>query len=376
MSNLNQAISDSLRRHSSYAFAFVAMLFFLSCMWLLPVDDSSVAKQWVSEATRQFEFVNSGDQLRAHFLAIVAVALLSVFSFYLSGRGLISSGPIRTTPRVGPLACALLVGIGLSAYGYLLPIPLARLAAAFAVGLFLFLIAIPRLRMPDIERVVIALIATYLAVLILPGLLANPVKLMESDPVALVQFENHLLHLPSRGGAVAAGQNFFAELPLGYGVLMPSIQSVAEVWGYGKSLASQLRFVQICQVLFCLTAAGAYLIYRPRHYFGILVALLIAGPYWASAGLGIWHANQTGFRALGLPIGVLGLLLAVRLPSVSGAWTLGVFAAVVTLINMEIAVAVSASFVVLLIVRARAVPLSLLLRMAVGADRILTTCAD
>lgn len=364
MSGPQYAVPDFFRRHSSYVFAFAALLFFLTCIWLLPVDDTVAGKEWVSEATRQFGFVNSGDQLRAHFLTVVAVALLSALSFYLGKQNLITSGPIRDVPRVASWACALLVGIGLAAYGKLLPLPLARYAAAIATVFFLFAFAIPRLRIAGIERVALALISAYLAVLIVPGLLASPITLMESDPVALVQFENHLLHLPSRGGAVAAGQNFFAELPMGYGLLMPSIMSVAEVWGHGKSLASQLRFVQICQVLFCLAAAGAYLLYRPRHYVGVLAALLIAGPYWTSAGLGIWHANQTGFRALGLPIGVLGLLLAGRLAPGTGAWCLGVLAAVAALVNMEMAVAVTAGFVVLLVVRARAIPVALFLRMA------------
>src|SRR5262249_30500788 len=138
-----------------------------------------------------------------------------------------------------------------------------------------------------------------------------------------------------------------------------------------QSVASQLRFVQVCQVIFCLIGASAYLTYRPRHDVAVLIALLVAAPYWATAGLGIWHPNQTGFRSLGLPIGMLALTLSARLSVERAAWCLGAVGGVAALINMEIAIAVSAAFLVFLVLRTRTLPWRLFLRMIVAGVLVL-----
>jgi hypothetical protein len=156
-------------------------------------------------------------------------------------------------------------------------------------------------------------------------------------------------------------------VPLGYGLLMPSVMSVLESKGGGLSIADQLRFVQACQVLFCAAAVAAYVAYRPRNRVGVLAALLLAGPFWATASLGIWHPNQTGFRSLGLAVGMLALVLAARLPPARAAWWLGAAAGAALLLNPETAIAVVAGYVVFLTVRTRTLPATLLLRLAGAA---------
>jgi len=190
---------------------------------------------------------------------------------------------------------------------------------------------------------------------------------MAPDPISLVQFENHLLYLTLPGSALAAGQSFFDQLPFTYGLLMPSLMSVFEHRIHALSIGDQLRIVQVAQVLFSLTAAAAYFAYRPRATTGILVALLIAAPYWASAGLGIWHANQTGYRSIGLAIGMLGLMSAGRLEPQRAAWCLGAISGIAFLLNLETAVAVAAGFAIFAIVRTRTIPYGLYARMAAGA---------
>ena len=362
-----QSIFHFVRSHSSICFAAAALLLFVLCIGLLPAGTSEAGNQLVREQVQQYGFVPSGDQRRAHLVALIAVAVFSAISFLHGRRGGVTGQKLRLVPRFGAAACILLAALGLIGYLFLVPGLVVGCAAAAAISFLLFVIAAPHLRAPALERAVIALIGGYLAVLIVPGLLVHPIPLMEIAAIDLAQFENHLHSLLWRGAAIAAGQDFFRELPLHYGVLMPSIMSVAEARGQGLSIAEQLRFVQAGQVLFSLAAVCAYLAYRPRNYVGVLAALLLAGPYWAAAGLGIWHPNQTGFRSLGLPLGMLGLMLAGRLPPKRAAWWLGAVAGAALLLNLETAVAVSAAFVVFAVVRTRTTAFTLLLRMAAAA---------
>ena len=133
----------------------------------------------------------------------------------------------------------------------------------------------------------------------------------DRDPHVLAQFESHLVYLTMRGVAVANGQNFFGELPFGYGLLMPSVMSVLESKGDGLSIADQLRFVQACQSLFCAAAVAAYLAYRRRNRIGVLASLLLAGPFGPPPPR-IWHPNQTDSARSG-GTGMLALVLAARL---------------------------------------------------------------
>jgi hypothetical protein len=198
-------------------------------------------------------------------------------------------------------------------------------------------------------------------------LATDPFPLAAADPDSLAQHELHLAVLTQPGSNIAGGQNLFKEIPFNYGLLMPSIMSVIDLRLGHLSVGDQVRFVQWCQALFALAAAAAYLCYRPRSYLGVLVALLLAAPYWSSSGLGIWHPNQTGFRSLTLPLGVLAMTLAGRPRVEVAAWGLGAVGAIALLINFETAVAVGCGFLVYLVLRTRSVPIAAILRMAAAA---------
>jgi len=165
-------------------------------MWLLPADLSGEKKRWLSEFIRLYGYVGSDDQRWAYVISVIAVAVFSAVAFFLSGRGAIANQKLRFAPRLGVAACIILTGLGLSIYGLFVPTPVAGGAAAIAVLFLLFVLAAPRLGTPVIERTATALIGAYVVVLTVPGLLVKPIPLMEIDPVALVQFEVHMLYLP------------------------------------------------------------------------------------------------------------------------------------------------------------------------------------
>jgi hypothetical protein len=358
------------RAHAALLFTVTTILLFSLALWLVPVNSLNLTNQWVNETVRQYGFVASDDQRWAYFVGIISVLFFSLSGFILVRRGAIDFGDRTFLPKLGPAACITLTALGLGAYRLFVGGWIVSWATAILLLTFLFTVAAPRIRLNVLERGSLVLIGAYLAGVTVPGLFVAPIPLMAADPISLVQFENHLLYLTLPGPALAAGQNFFDQLPFTYGLLMPSLMSVLEHRMHALSIGDQLRIVQIAQVLFSLTATAAYFAYRPRATTGIFVALLIAAPYWASAGLGIWHANQTGYRSLGLSIGMLGLMSAGRLEPHRAAWCLGAICGVALLLNLETAVAVAAGFGIFAVVRTGTIPFGLYARMAAGGMAI------
>jgi hypothetical protein len=348
---------------SACSSALCLMVFFL-CIWLVPINPSETSTQFVAEAVRQFGFTGSKDQRIAHLLTVIAAASFSAAAFVLARYRTVQIGDRRFFPRLGAVGCIVLATIGLLSYLILVQAWLVMLAAAVLVCLFVFALKGPALRVDLIDRVGSAVIGAYLALLVIPGLFVQPLPLMAADPVSLAQFENHILYLTMTGSAIAAGQDFFDQLPFSYGLLMPSIMSVFERRFHALAIGDQLRVVEVTQVLFALSAVAAYVSYRPRAVIGILVAVLVAGPYWASAGLGIWHPNQTGFRSLGLAVGMLALMLSARWKTENTAWCLGAIGGAAILMNLETAIAVAAGFSIFMIVRTQSIPFGLYARMS------------
>jgi hypothetical protein len=351
--------------HSALFFTASAIFIFFLTMLARSAKTSLSGESWPIEVIRQYEWVSSSDQRAAHAFTLVAVALFGGLSFQLARRGAAESWPKPPVPPLSLNRCIILSVIGFLFYFFNLPFHFTESAAALAVAFFTFAVVGPRLKPRLINQAILLLIAIYVACLALPGFLTRPIPFSVSDPTSLAQLEMHLdvCTMPSR--AIASGQLTFDQFH-GYGLLMISIMSVIDHWTNSLTIGHQLRFVQICQLLFILTATAAYLRYKPNAYFGVLVAISLAGPYWATAGLGIWHQNQTGLRSLGLPLSMLALTLSRNASLPRAAWWLGSVAAIDLLIDFETAVALSLGFVVYVIARTRRFPVDLFIRMAGG----------
>jgi hypothetical protein len=344
----------------------VLAIFFLALL-IFPTAPSGSQIKLVAELVRESHYVGSFDQRSAHLVALVAVVALSTAGFFGVRRGVVRSFGRDPAPRLDMLACLLVTLLGLLVYRELVAYWLISAGLVLAIFFFAFVLAAPFLHRRTVETAAILAIGTYLAVVIVPGLLTDPVPWPVSDANSIAQIELHLLALVQPGSAIAAGQRFFAELPFNYGLLVPSLISVIDHRLGPLTVGDQVRFVQICQVLFTIAAAAAYLCYRPRSYLGVLVALLLAAPYWSSAGLGIWHPNQTGMRSLTFPLGILALTAAGRFRPNDAAWGLGAIGAIALLINFETTVAVAFGFLVYLVLRTRSVPLVAIMRMSIAA---------
>jgi len=358
-----ESVRQFFRNQAPLCFTTVALLIFFVSMWAMSSLTINLTEQWTKEIIRQYEWVSSGDQRAAHLLTLAVVTLFSAVSFWLVRRKTIDIWHARIVQSWGVAGCLAVTVFGLLDYGFLLPFRSALLISLVAVLFLTFVILAPGLGARLVERALLVIIGLYFLVLIVPGLLVHPIPLMVDDPVALVQFEMHLDGTTMASRAIAAGFGL-DQLPSGYGFLMPSVMAVIDHVTHNFTIGHQLRFVQFCQLAFCFAAAAAYWCYRPRAYLGILAAMLLAGPYWITGGLGIWHQNQTGLRSLTLPLGMLAMALAGRMPLTRAAWWLGVAGAIALLINIETTVAVSLGYVIYFVARTRQIPLGLFLRAA------------
>ena len=352
-------------------FTAIAMAVFFVVFWIFPMAPAGSRPMLVTEFIREYSMVGSYDQRSAHLFAFVAVVILSAVGFLGTQHGLVQVAGRSVIPPVNIWTCLLATLIGLLLYLALIPLPITICALVLATAFFLFVLFAPYVDRRTVELVALLIVGAYLALIIVPGLATRPVPMQVSDPVSLAQLELHLNSLMQPGSAIAAGQSFFVELPFNYGLFMPSIMSVMDLRFGRLNVGDQVRFVQLCQVAFTIAAVAAYLCYRRRSYLGVLVALLLAAPYWASAGIGIWHPNQTGFRSLTLPLGVLAMTLAGRFHPNDAAWRLGAIGAVALLINFETTVAVGFGFLVYMVLRTRSVPLVAILRMSIAATVVI-----
>lgn len=354
--------------------AIVLAVFFL-VLWTFPTSRPGSVALLTSETLSGYG-VSSGnyDQLSAHLYAIITVTVLSAFGFVaIKYRWVELSG--RAAPPVNLWLCLLAMLVVYLAYRSLVESPFPQYASVFgrvfyAVALilaavfFIFVVVAPGLKRHSTEVFALFIIGGYAAVLIVPGLFVWPIPLPYDDPHVVAEAEAHLNILTQLGVNISVGQNYFEQIPFPYGLLMPSIMSVVDHRFGQISVGSQIRFVQWCQVLFTILAVAGYLCCRPRAYLGALAALLLAGPYWATAGWGEWYPNQSGFRALTLPIAMLALALAGRHHPKNAAWGLGGTGGLSLLINLETTVAIGVGYLVYMSLRARPNLVVAVLRMA------------
>ena len=346
--------------------AVVIAVFFLVFL-TFPMSAPGTKLKLVSELVRQYGMVGSYDQRTAFVCSLIAICIFSWAAFLVGKSDNVTIKLNSFIPDVSLWLALLITIVGLAIYSRLLPMLQVSLAAALACGFFIFVLLARYIPRRPFELVLLALIGAYVALVVVPGLLVWPVPFAVNDPGAIAQLELHLLALVQPGSAIAAGQKLFREIPFSYGLLMPSMISVIESRIVSLTVGDHVRFVQYCQIAFSFTAVAAYFCYRPRNYLGILAALLLAAPYWSSAGLGIWHPNQTGMRSLTLPLGILALTLLGRLRPNLAAWSLGAIGMIALLINVETTVAVGVGFIVYFSLRTRGIPYAAVARMSTSA---------
>ncbi len=350
-----------------FLMAAAVLAIFLIVFLVAPISAPGSRTLMTAEFIRQYQLESSYDQRVAFLASVIAIAILSAAAFVINQRQLLKVAGGYAVPTINIWLSLLVTVLGLALYAKLIQSWIVIGAIILAICFVMFVLFAPYIRRRTIELAALLMIGAYLAVVIIPGFIVWPIFWPVADANSIAQIELHINSLVQPGSNIAAGQNFFSDIPFGYGILMPSIMSVIEHRFGAMSAGDHAAFVQYCQVAFVVIGTIGYFCFRPRNYVGILVALLLAAPYWATTGLGIWHPNQTGFRSLTLPFGILAIALAGRLRPNTAAVCFGSVAMICLLTNIETTIAVGGGMLVYLTLRMRKIPLVPILLMAASA---------
>jgi hypothetical protein len=180
----------------------------------------------------------------------------------------------------------------------------------------------------------------FAALVFVPGLLKDPA--LPSDSASIEFTEWHYSIVVSQGDRLAKGLRLFTEVVPHYGVLAPALLGFAErqlgVFNFGE----HIRLVQLAQVLFGVGAILCYYLWSGRSW---LPTAICGIPVVAFAGTlqgAVLAPNQSGWRFLVFPI---GLLLLVLQPSVASRPRIfGVVWGGLILLNPETGIAVGAAY--------------------------------
>ncbi len=292
------------------------------------------------ELIQAYDLADGSRQILGYRLAIVFVALCALCAKWLSRCG--GAALFKFDGAVSPIIGLLMLGLPVLSWlvGLHTDLLIACLASALGGLLYLFLIFSSNRALKRLVSTLVVIV--YVALIIVPGFF-RPVLLLWDTPYDIAQMELHLVETVLPSSIMAAGFHLFRDFIPNYGLLLQVFVAMFERHFGFLDVGGQIRVVQISQAGFLLLAVAV--LYRVRRSFlPTLFPLAIVAPYLTTAGLAIWHPNQSGIRHLGFPLGLLLLQLAGRLSLNYRALLLGFGGGVLLTINVETGIAIICGF--------------------------------
>ncbi len=193
---------------------------------------------------------------------------------------------------------------------------------------------------PRLAIIAAGVMVGFAALVFVPGLLKDPA--LPSDSASIEFAEWHYSIVVSQADRLAKGLRLFTEVVPHYGVLAPALLGFAERQFGLLNFGEHIRIVQFAQLLFGVGAILCYYLWSGRSW---LPTAICGIPVVAFAGTlhdAVLAPNQSGWRFLVFPIGILFLVMR---PSVaSRPRTFGVVWGGLILLNLETGIAVGAAY--------------------------------
>jgi len=224
-------------------------------------------------------------------------------------------------------------------------------AASLGAALIVVLL-VPRFadgpKEPALRRWIWIGIVAYAAFLMLPGFVETP-YLCPFSPELLTGVEWHYAGGLGPADRLGAGQTLFTEVQLYSGPLFVTLLAIAERALGLFSMGTHIRIVQALQVVFLVATLAAQWRWQRARPLAILVGFLLVAPWIHTYHSAVLFPNQSAWRSLGLPLGLLALLVLGRCRTGPSRIALGSCAGLLLLLNIEIGLSVSAGYLVFLI---------------------------
>lgn len=323
---------------------------------LYPYHGRPLEERFSPELVGLLAMYDSTAQVWAYKVALASVALLWLMGFCIvtlcemplcSTAARTGAYCVRYLRRYGGLL--ILLAMPLAIMG--MPRPRGTVVKAFlasAAGIFMFPLLAKRLSTAMARKAMWAFLVVYLVFFLVPGLRTTP-NLATSDEVAV---EWHYSFVVGPADRLSVGHVLFRDVIPDYGFILPSLIAYVERHAGILTFGSQMRFIQMLQVVFCLLALVAYRLWKPRHPLFVIFPMLVLIPWAHTFHAATWFPNQSAWRFMGFPLGAIALLLLRGRSYLVSALVLGLCSGVLILYNKETAIAMAAGYAFFLLLRA------------------------
>jgi hypothetical protein len=351
--------------------------FAVLCWLISPHSPRDLALIFTPEHVSFLAMHDNSDQQRSYRIVVIAVAFVSLVGAFVYGRTWPSRSVIgRRLEHVvsgvdawGSVLVAVVVAILLHFYFHALPVssypvlhadtfvmtflPSPRIYVAGLAGTLIVVLLIGKfaneLTHSPLRRTIWAGIVAYAVFLMLPGLVETP-NFCRFSGELLTAVEWHYAGGLGPADRLAAGQRLFSEVQLYSGPLLVTLLATAERALGPFSMGGHIRIVQALQIVFLIATLVALWRWNRSRPLAILLAFLLVAPWIHTYHSAVLFPNQSAWRSLGLPLGLLALLILGPRQTVASRIALGTGAGLLVLSNIETGLCVTAGYVVFLIV--------------------------
>lgn len=343
----------------------------------LPWHPGNGVKNFTPEHVHLLRIVDTGAQRLAHRVSLVVLAALCGLGAVMIARPVAHSRRamelLRQTGKffrkwsgVFIASSAALVFVSGGADRVFMPPMSPRLfLEILALSICLTILGLIRTRHRTLHAPVWvswSLVALYGLFLSLPGLLRT---LIVYEP-GLSWYEWHYSTTLAQADRLASGLRLGSQVNLSYGVIHTLIVAVIERnWGL-LDFGAHVRLVQASQIIFLAVAILAFYFWRPHNPVFVLFAAFLVGPWVSTSHYSVFYPNQTGWRSLGLAVGV-AILMMCRRSVTQAAWVLGAAACFLVLYNPETGTCLTLGYALFLLSRQRNLQVSHLCSLTVRA---------
>lgn len=330
----------------------VGLLVLFGPWW--PARDLSAI--FTPELVEMLQMADSTALRRAHQLTLALLALAALAGLWLRARrpqwlrgpaAAAIAQRLHRISRPGPLLFML-------ASGAILLVAPDRTALAYGLLLVPISLIVRYVRPSLLNRAGWVALLIYVPVLMLPGFFLGP-SVWRADPIWL---EMHYGATIGVGEQLAAGMRLYGEIRHHYGLLLSMASGIVERQVAPLSAGQYYRSVQVLNLIFALLAGMAYWRWRPGNAVKVLVPVMLVLPWIHSLHLSLSFPNQSAWRFIGLPVGVLLLLTLGRARSERMPLLLGSVAGVALLFNLETGIALSCGLLIFQIARVGPAPIA------------------
>ncbi|MBI4533599.1 MAG: hypothetical protein HY711_06595 [Candidatus Melainabacteria bacterium] len=275
--------------------------------------------------------IDTSGQRRGHLLALGATALL-VLGASLLHKIATSNLFMRTSVWVARALALIMVLFFLSSYFWWWQETMSLLIGVIATALiYLYARHLESARAkPEYLFATVAL----LVVLLVPGFFA-PLDLSADSPEDLMRVQAHYTLVVSHGERLGAGHVLTQDVKPLYGLVMPLITGAWQKYFGIIDFGTDVQIIRIMQIVFLLMAAFLFQHWSKGSRFAPFIALAFIAPWYHFNQLGFHFPNNTPWRALGLPLGLLVLTMVHKENLARLSFLLGLTGGFLMLLNFE-----------------------------------------